>query len=134
MLATLVLAPAVTLAAAAPMLGMTWTPDTIAKGETSTLRLAPFNPDESSDLHNIAFSDTLPAGLTVPNGTWVDGICGGTVTVTGHNTITYAVATLGPTWSCPLDFTVTANASGTFVNTSGPIMPADPGRTWAPRP
>ena len=120
-LATLVVAPAATLAATAPQLVMSWTPDTIAKGETSTLRLAPFNPDESSDLHTIAFSDTLPAGLTVPNGSWVDSTCGGTVTVTGSNTISYALATLGPTWACPLDFTVTANATGTFVNTTGPI-------------
>ena len=131
LMAILVLAPAATLAATAPMIGMSWTPDTIAKGGTSTLRLAPFNPDESSDLHNIAFTDTLPAGLTVPNGTWVDGICGGTVTVTGNNTISYALTTLGPTWSCPLDFTVTANAPGTFVNTTGPITAGGSGSNTA---
>jgi hypothetical protein len=121
MLATIALAPGAALAATAPMISMSWTPVTISVGETSDLLLAPFNPDESSTLHNIAFTDTLPAGLTIPNGTWVDGICTGTVTVTGNNHIAYSVTDLGPTWACPLHFTVTAVTAGTKVNSTGAI-------------
>jgi uncharacterized repeat protein (TIGR01451 family) len=94
-------------------LGSSVNPPTISKnfgtspivvGQTSLLTIAIANSNAGTALAGIAFSDSLPAGVTTPNASGSG--CGGTVTVTA-NVISLAGGTLAAAGNCSIPVTVT---------------------------
>jgi len=88
------------------------------------------NPNNSTNLTNVGFSDTLPSGLTVatPNGltgaclTDGTGVTAGSVTATsGTNFISLSGLGLDSNASCSFSVNVTGIQAGTQVNTTGQI-------------
>src|SRR5581483_4017571 len=81
-------------------------------------------------LNGVAFSDTLPAGLTVPNASAT--VCGCAVTWTSPSLITMSGATIsqntGPnTGACIFSVTVTGTTAGIFTNTTGNVTSTNGG-------
>src|SRR5260370_11078419 len=75
----------------------------------------------------VGFTDNLPAGLTVVNGT--SSVCGGTnnLTISGTNTITLSGTTINTNSNCQFNVTVTGTASGQHVNTTGQVTSSNGG-------
>jgi uncharacterized repeat protein (TIGR01451 family) len=107
-------------------MSISFSPASISEGGTSTLTFTLFNPETSStDLAGLAFTDTLPAGLTVANGSTTvcgDGTTTGTLATSGGNTISLSGAPLPVSWICSFSVTVTGpDTAGTYKNTTGQL-------------
>jgi uncharacterized repeat protein (TIGR01451 family) len=83
------------------------------------------NPNATVALTGVGFTDTLPAGLTAVNGS--SSQCGGTLAITGNNTITLTGATLGAGGGCTFTINVTGTTAGVKNNTTGAITSANGG-------
>ncbi|MDD5391065.1 MAG: SdrD B-like domain-containing protein [Gallionellaceae bacterium] len=99
-----------------------FTPNVVKPGERSRLRLTFYNPT-SMPMANLAVTDTLPAGVTVPSGANpVTDCLGGTlsspatnqVQLTGGNIV---AASGGTAASCYAEIDVYVAAQGDYVNT-----------------
>ena len=75
-----------------PTLSKAFSPDPVAVGASSTLTFTVTNPNTSAPLSGIAFTDTLPAGLTVASGTTAQ--CGGTLNTTAPSSISFSGGSL----------------------------------------
>jgi hypothetical protein len=120
---TLGAAPAA-LAASPPTITSAFTPNLIGLGDSSATALSftITNPDASASLSSVAFTDTLPTGLSVDNPNGQNGTCGsaGVITATpGSQTISLTGGSLKPTTSCTISFSVIAAQAGTFTNSTG---------------
>jgi uncharacterized repeat protein (TIGR01451 family) len=74
----------------------------------------------------VGFTDTLPAGLTVANGT--SAPCGGgALTENGGNTIALAGATIAASGTCTFSTTVTGTTAGTKNNITGAVASTNGG-------
>ncbi len=104
----------------APIGSKSFNPSTVQVGQVAQLRLNVFAPD--GNLTNLAFSDTLPAGLTIANPNGLVNTCNGTVTaVSGTNLVSLAGGTLTSNNNCHVWVNVVSlDAPGTFTN----AMPA----------
>src|SRR5262249_56100486 len=83
----------------------------IAVGGTTSLSFTITNPNSSTSLTGVGFTDTLPAGLTTPNNAG-SSQCGGTLTVTGNNLITLTGATIAASSNCTFSVTGTGTTGG----------------------
>ena len=127
-LAMVITAPAAALAIAPPSLAMSFSPTTIGLNGTTTLTFTAFNPEGNPTLSGLAFTHTLPAGLSVANGSRTVCFDGsGTLTMSGGHTLAFSGASLPETWQCQFSVTVTGTALGVFNNTTGPITSANGG-------
>src|SRR5204863_7257756 len=93
---------------------------TIPVGGTSVLTFTVTNPNTTVALTGVAFTDTLPAGLTVPTA-GPTTVCGGTLTTTAPDTITFTGGTLASNSNCQIPVTVTGATAGVKNNTSGNV-------------
>jgi len=100
---------------------------TIGLNGTTTLTFTISNPNAGADgtLTGINFTDLLVPGLTSPNGT--SPHCGGTLTVTGNNSIQLLGASLAPGASCTIVVSVTGTTAGTFNNVTNTVISAETG-------
>jgi uncharacterized repeat protein (TIGR01451 family) len=109
---------------AVPYFTKIFAPNSILPGGTSTLTFTLTNP-HSAAISTIAFTDTLPSGLTATNiGATAAGTCPGTYTITGGNLITYTsgAATLATGASCTFGIsTITSGTPGIYINTTSNI-------------
>jgi uncharacterized repeat protein (TIGR01451 family) len=112
-------------ATAPPVLSAAFSPTPINTGGSSTLTFTVRNPNAATALAAIAFTDTLPTGLTATNATIA--ACGGTMVITGGNTLTFSGGSLAAATSCAIPVTtVTSVISGTHrIQTS--TVTATPG-------
>ncbi|MFC7550241.1 ice-binding family protein [Plantactinospora sp. GCM10030261] len=96
---------------------------TIAADETTSLSFTLSNPNPSTPLTGVGFSDALPEGLVVATPNGLTGSCGGgTIAATaGGGSISLTDATLPAGGSCTFSVNVTGTTSGTKVNTSSPV-------------
>jgi hypothetical protein len=76
-------------------------------------------------LNGVAFTDTLPTGLTVANGT--STVCGGTLTTTAPTGIALSGATIAANSNCQFSVTVTGAAAGSYTNTTGAVSSTNGG-------
>jgi uncharacterized repeat protein (TIGR01451 family) len=105
-------------------LGVTksFTPNVVKPGQRSRLRITFFNPT-SIPMGNLAVTDTLSAGVTVPSGPNPATTCtGATVSSPAANQVqvaggTIAAASGGISASCYAEIDVLVTASGDYVNT-----------------
>jgi len=81
---------------------------------TTSLSFTITNPNPSTSLTGVAFTDTLPAGLVVATPNGLMGTCdSGTITATaGSGSIMLTGATLAPSGSCTFSVTVQGTSPG----------------------
>ena len=101
----------------------------VALNGTTTLSFTVNNPNPASTLTGIAFTDSLPAGLSVANPNGLAGGCGGGVITAnaGSTSVSLAGATLAGGGSCTFVLGVTATGVGTLTNITGAISSLETG-------
>ena len=107
-----------------PSMAKAFAPNPVMVNGTSLLTFTVTNPNPNDALNGVAFADTYPAGLTNANPLTpaVANTCGGAVTAAaGGNAISLAGGTVAAGSSCTVTVPVTAAATGSYVNTSGPV-------------
>ncbi|MEI7846812.1 MAG: sortase, partial [Chloroflexota bacterium] len=121
-----------------PTVSKAFAPDTILINHTSTLTFTISNPNTSTDLTRIAFSDTFPAGLQVaaPLDAQIAPGCGKNATfspglVAGALSVSIESVDLAHGASCTITVEVKATTRDTKDNTTGPITSyeSEPGTT-----
>ena len=111
---------------APPSIAKAFAPNTIALNATTSLTFTITNPAANVDaLTGVAYSDTLPVGLTVANATAT--VCGGTLTTTAPTGIALSGATIAVNSQCQFSVTVTGAAVGTYTNTTGNVTSTNGG-------
>jgi uncharacterized repeat protein (TIGR01451 family) len=110
---------------APPTIAKSFGAATVPLNQTTTLTFTLTNPNATVALTGVGFTDTLPAGLTAVNGS--SSQCGGTLAITGNNTITLTGATLPLGGGCTFSVTVTGATAGVKNNTTGAITSANGG-------
>jgi uncharacterized repeat protein (TIGR01451 family) len=113
-----------------PALSKAFSPSPVAVGGTSTLTFTITNPNAGIALSGVAFSDTLPAGVTVTSGSSAQ--CGGTLTRTAPSTLSFTGGTLAAGGSCTVTATVTVTTAGPHDNVSGFVTSTQGGTNTGP--
>jgi uncharacterized repeat protein (TIGR01451 family) len=113
--------------APSPTIAKAFAPDPIVRGDTSTLSFTIANTAAGSQaLTGVAFSDVLPAGLSIADSS--SAHCGGTVTTTAATrTIALTGGTLSAGGSCTFSVAVTGTVEGQYDNVSGFVSSAEGG-------
>jgi uncharacterized repeat protein (TIGR01451 family) len=111
--------------AAAPTISKAFGLASIPVGGTTSLMFTITNPNSSQSLSGITFTDALPAGLSVPNGT--AATCGGTVTTTAPGMISFSGGMLAASGTCSFSVTVTGVSAGIQTNITGVISSNESG-------
>jgi mucin-19 len=113
-----------TVQAPSPALSKLFSPSTLVSGQTSTLSFTIANGTGNLAQSGLAFTDTLPAGLTL-SGSATASQCGGTLVydkVSNPNKINFTGGSLANgVASCTLVATVTSAAPGSYSNLSANI-------------
>ncbi|CAM2065570.1 IPTL-CTERM sorting domain-containing protein [Sulfidibacter corallicola] len=136
-----------------PVFAKSFSPDSVAVGETTTLTFAINNSGSTSAATGLDFTDNLPAGMVVATPSNANTTCtGGTLTaVAGSGVISYSGGTAAAGSLCNITVDVVATAAGDLSNTSGDLasslgnsgpasdtLRANPqplfGKTFAPNP
>ncbi|HEY1939547.1 MAG TPA: hypothetical protein VGJ33_16575 [Candidatus Angelobacter sp.] len=111
---------------APPSIAKVFNPSTIALNATTSLTFTITNPAANVDaLTGVAFTDTLPTGLTLVSTSAT--VCGGTLTATAPTGIALTGATIAANSQCQFSVTVTGAASGQFTNTTGNVTSTNGG-------
>jgi len=107
---------------AAAAISKSFLPASIPAGSMSALGFTIQNPNAIS-LTGVAFTDTLPAGLTIATPNGLTGSCGtGTITATaGTGAITLSGGTISANSSCSFSVNVASNTAGTYTNTTSNV-------------
>jgi len=95
----------------------------MAVSESTALGFTIDNPNKTTALTGIGFTDTLPDGLVISSPNGLSGSCGGgTVAAAGGAAaVSLSGATLAGGASCVFSVNVTATSAGPKNNTTGPI-------------
>jgi uncharacterized repeat protein (TIGR01451 family) len=110
---------------APPTIGKAFGAATVPLNQTTNLTFTISNPNATVALTGVGFTDTLPAGLTVANGSVAQ--CGGTLTTSGNNLITLSGASVAAGGTCVFSVTVTGTTAGVKNNTTGAVTSANGG-------
>jgi uncharacterized repeat protein (TIGR01451 family) len=110
---------AVIVVNAPPTITKSFSTSAIALAGTATMTLVIANPNNTVNFTGVAFTDNMPAGLTVTNGS--STVCGGTLTLSGTNLVTFTGGTLAAGSSCTIAIPVTGGTAGVKNNTTNAI-------------
>jgi len=111
-----------------PTIAKAFAPTTIQVGGTTTLTFSIGNPNAGAALNGIAFTDNLPAGLSVAAAPNVVNNCGGTFTaVAAATTVSLSGVTLAANGTCTVAVDVTGSTAGVKNNTTGNVSSTDGG-------
>jgi uncharacterized repeat protein (TIGR01451 family) len=112
-----------------PTIAKSFSPDPIVKGANSTLSFTINNTQPGNkNLTGIAFTDVLPAGLSISDS--VSSVCGGTnnlTTTAATRTIALTGGALTAGTSCFINIAVTGTTEGQYDNVSGYISSTQSG-------
>ncbi|MEM1056355.1 MAG: T9SS type A sorting domain-containing protein [Bacteroidota bacterium] len=116
-------------ALAQPSFSKTFLPDQIGPGSVSTLSFRIDNSDFATPVTDIAFTDVLPAGVTIATPAVASTTCGGDrdagpaslVAPDGGGTITFSGASVPGFSVCNVTVNVTSSTPGTYTNLSGDL-------------
>ena len=111
---------------APPALAKSFSPSSIFTGNTSTLTFTVTNPNLTTALSGIGFSDTLVSDLTVAD-SGPTAACGGSLTTTSPGSIAFTGGTLVANSSCTFNVTVTGATAGTKNNTTTAVTSTEGG-------
>jgi len=122
-------ATATLVVVAPPTLTKAFGAPSVALNGSTSLSFTVTNPNASTSLSGIGFSDTLPSGLVVASPNGETGSCGtGTITATAAGgTIGLTGATLAGDGTCTFSVNVTATSTGSKVNTTSTITSTEGG-------
>jgi large repetitive protein len=104
---------------APPTLAKSFSPTSLLVGETSELQFTITNPNQSTALTGIDFTDTLPSGVTAVDGSSTQ--CNGTLDITGGNLLAFTGGSLAANGMCNFSVTVTGASSGTKNNMTSAV-------------
>jgi uncharacterized repeat protein (TIGR01451 family) len=116
--------PATVTVIVPPTIAKTFGTSSMPVNGTTSLDLTLGNPNATVALSGLAFTDALPSGLTAPNGTTTP--CGGALTITGGNLLTFSGGALAAGASCTITVTVTGISTGAQNNTTSPLTASGP--------
>ena len=107
----------------APFFAKRFVPDLISAGQSTKLAFLLDNTDSAFALEAIDFTDHLPAGVTVAEGTDSGTNCtGGTLTaIDGSGTVSYTGGSLPAGASCVIEVDVESFEPGRYVNVTGEL-------------
>jgi len=118
---TIVLVSA-TAASAQPGFSKSFSPDTIGPGSVSTLTFTIDNSESAGTVTGMAFTDILPAGVTLADPAIPVSGCSGTLSAPdGGTTISLSGGSLGSFSTCTVQVNVTGSTAGTYMNVSGDL-------------
>jgi (2Fe-2S) ferredoxin len=107
---------------ASPTISNAFSPTSVLVGVSSTLTFTLTNPNTNISATGVAFSDSLPSGLTVATTPAIANNCGGTLTATaGSGSITLSGATINASSNCTISVNVTPSTTGSKNNQTGNI-------------
>jgi hypothetical protein len=114
---------------APPTIGKSFGAASIALNGSTSLSFTIDNPNVSTALTGVGFTDTLPAGLVVSTPNGLTGTCGGgTITATaGSGAVSLAGAALAATASCTFSVNVTGTTAGVKNNVTGAVTSVEGG-------
>jgi hypothetical protein len=106
-----------------PQLAATFSPPKVAPGATSKLAFTIANPNATSALTGVGFTDALPTGLLVATPAGLSGSCGGaTITAAaGSGTVALTGATLAAAGGCTFGVDVVASSLGVKTSTTSTV-------------
>jgi uncharacterized repeat protein (TIGR01451 family) len=120
--ATLVMARPASALVAPPNIAKAFGAASIPVGGTTSLTFSITNPNATTALPGVAFTDTLPAGLVVATPNALSNTCGGTATATaGSSSVSLSGGTLPASASCTFALNVTGTTAGVKNNVSGNV-------------
>jgi len=114
----------------APSIAKAFSPSSISVGGVSTLTFTITNPNASTALTGIAFTDAFPAGLNVaatPNATTTG--CGAPTfaPAAGDTSLSFTGGTIASNGTCTVTVDVTTTTVGSKVNTTGNVTSTNGG-------
>ena len=98
----------------------------ILTGSTTTLSFTITNPNPTASLSGIAFTDPLPAGISVPT-SGPTSFCGGSLSTTSPSSISFSGGSLAAGDSCTFNVTVTGATVGIWQNVTSAVTSTDGG-------
>jgi uncharacterized repeat protein (TIGR01451 family) len=101
---------------APPVIGKAFGASTLITGETTSLTFNITNPNASSSLTGVGFTDNLPTNLVVASPNGLSGSCGGGTIDASGGTISLTSATLTAGSSCTFSVNVTSATAGSYTN------------------
>jgi LPXTG-site transpeptidase (sortase) family protein len=111
---------------AVPNLSKSFSGPSIKRGSTSTLTFTLTNPNTTTALSGVSFTDVLPAGLTVASASTT--ACNtGTLTTSAPRTISLSGGTINASGTCTINVTVTGATAGSYTNVSSSVSSAETG-------
>jgi hypothetical protein len=106
-----------------PQISKTFGAALINIGQSTSLSFIINNPNASSSLTGVGFTDTFPSGLVVATPSGLSGTCAGTVptATAGTGSVSLSGATLAANASCTFSVNVTAKSAGAQNNVTAAV-------------
>ncbi|MFM8425687.1 MAG: beta strand repeat-containing protein, partial [Chloroflexota bacterium] len=103
----------------APVIDKVFSPNPIAVGGTSVLTITLTNPNQNTQLTNLAFTDSYPTNLVNTSSPAATTNCGGTVTAaSGGGSVSLSGGTLDAGKSCSVTVNVTSSSAASYPNST----------------
>ncbi|WP_299620499.1 autotransporter domain-containing protein [uncultured Tateyamaria sp.] len=111
----------------APGFAISFAPDSIAQGQTTTLSFVIDNTGNAIEATSLAFDNTLPTDVTIAETPAISDSCGGTLTaVAGASSLSFVGGTVAEGASCEVTVDVQAIGTGAVTNTASTLTSSLP--------